>query len=301
MHRPVLLKEATQALAAAPGKVIVDCTVGLGGHAEALLKEMRPGGRLIGIDRDADALKAAQERLNEFKDSLVLVRGNFGELKEIFEKIGVDKADGFLFDLGVSSLQLDTPGRGFSFRYEAPLDMRMDGRSETTASQLVNKAGEAELDSILWTYGEERFHRRIARAIADSRKRKPIETTGELVEIILRAVPYKGRHGKVHPATRTFQALRIAVNKELTALENGIAAAIGLLNINGVICVISYHSLEDRIVKNKFKEEKAKGILEVLYKKPLRPGEEEIEENARARSAKLRAARKIKEACEVQV
>lgn len=278
----------------APGETIADCTIGLGGHAEAILERITPGGRLIGIDKDAEALEIAKEKLSRFGESVILIHDNFDNLKAIFEKLNIEKADGFLFDLGVSSLQLDTPGRGFSFRYDAPLDMRMDREGETSAADIVNGSGEAELSWILEHYGEERFSRRIAKAIVTQRKAAPIKTTGELVEVILRAVPYKGRHGRVHPATRTFQALRIAVNKELAALEKAIDEAIGLLKSSGLICVISYHSLEDRIVKNKFKEAKASGILELIYKKPLVPGEAEIEENPRSRSAKLRLARRTK-------
>lgn len=283
-----------EALELAPGETIADCTVGLGGHAEAILERITPGGRLIGIDKDAEALEIAKEKLSRFGESVILIHDNFDNLKAIFEKLNIEKADGFLFDLGVSSLQLDTPGRGFSFRYDAPLDMRMDREGETSAADIVNGSGEAELSWILEHYGEERFSRRIAKAIVTQRKAAPIKTTGELVEVILRAVPYKGRHGRVHPATRTFQALRIAVNKELAALEKAIDEAIGLLKASGLICVISYHSLEDRIVKNKFKEAKASGILELIYKKPLVPGEAEIEENPRSRSAKLRLARRTK-------
>lgn len=286
------MKEVLKALEPAPGKTIVDCTVGLGGHAEAISERIRPGGKLIGIDADAQALEIAQKRLKGSGETdVLLVQGNFDELDAIFERLGIKKADGFLFDLGVSSLQFDKPERGFSFRHDAPLDMRMDTSAETTAAIIVNRSGEAELDRILEDYGEERFHRRIARAITEERKKEPIETTGKLVEVILRAVPYKGRHGKVHIATRTFQALRIAVNDELKRLERTLDEAIGLLNPSGVICVISYHSLEDRIVKNKFREAKAKGTLEILYKKPVVPEEEEMGENPRSRSAKLRAAR----------
>ncbi len=287
-----------EALELAPGKVIVDCTVGLGGHAESILEKIcvsPPGGKLIGIDRDAEALEIAKKRLGRFGEkNVLLIQGNFDDLKTIFEKLGVEKADGFLFDLGISSLQLDKAERGFSFRFDASLDMRMDTAAEVTAADVVNRWGEAELDSILEKYGEEKFHRRIAAAIAAERKKAPIGTTGKLVDIILHAVPYKGRHGKVHLATRTFQALRIAVNRELEALEKALDEAIGLLNTAGVICVISYHSLEDRIVKNKFKQAKAAGIIELIYKKPVTPEEEETEANPRSRSAKLRAARKLK-------
>lgn len=277
----------------APGKIIVDATIGLGGHAEAILEKITPGGKLIGIDKDAEALKIADAKLKRFEGSYILFHGDFKDLKVIFEKANAEKAEGFLFDLGVSSLQLDRAERGFSIRYDAPLDMRMNSDSETTASYLVNKLSEAELDWILENYGEERFHRRIAKAVVEERKKEAIETTARLVDIILRAVPYKGRHGRVHPATRTFQALRITVNKELEALKFAISDAIELLKPSGLICVIAYHSLEDRIVKEKFKEAKANGIMELIYKKPLTPSEEEIRDNPRSRSAKLRVARKI--------
>lgn len=271
----------------------MDATVGLGGHAEAILEKITPGGKLIGIDKDAEALKIADTKLKRFEGSYILFHDDFKDLKAIFEKANAEKADGVLFDLGVSSLQLDKAERGFSIRYDAPLDMRMNSDSEATASHLVNKLSEAELDWILKSYGEERFHRRIAKAIVEERKKEAIETTARLVDIILRAVPYKGRHSRVHPATRTFQALRITVNKELEALKFAISDAIELLKPSGLICVIAYHSLEDRIVKEKFKEAKANGIMELIYKKPLTPSEEEIRDNPRSRSAKLRVARKI--------
>jgi len=261
-----------------------------------MLERIIPGGKLIGIDRDNEALDIARERLRRFGETNVLfAQGNFDDLKAIFERLNIGKADGLLLDLGVSSMQLDKAQRGFSFRYDAPLDMRMDKGAGLTAEELVNRAPEAELSRLIYEYGEERFSRRIARAIIEERKRGRIDTTAKLVDIIMRAVPYKGKHGRVHPATRTFQALRIAVNDELKALEKALDDAIGLLNPSGVICVISYHSLEDRIVKNKFKEAKSKGILDVLYKKPLTPDEGEIEDNPRSRSAKLRAARMVRE------
>lgn len=295
-----------------PGKIIVDATIGLGGHAEAILEKIAPGGKLVGIDKDIEALKIADAKLKRFEGSYLLFHSDFKDLKAIFEKANVEKADGllrqgfeglstealakvdgFLFDLGVSSLQLDKAERGFSIRYDAPLDMRMNKDDEVTASYLVNKLSEAELDWILKNYGEERFYRRIAKAIVEERRKGVIETTGRLVDIILRAVPYKGKHGRIHPATRTFQALRIAVNKELDALKLALSDAVSLLRPSGLMCVISYHSLEDRIVKEKFKEAKSKGVLEIISKKPITPGEKEIKDNPRSRSAKLRIARRL--------
>ena len=258
------------------------------------MEKILPGGRLVGIDRDGEALEIAKERLRRFGETnVLLVQGSFGGLKTIFEKSNIERADGFLFDLGVSSMQFDKAERGFSFRYDAPLDMRMDKGAELTAEELVNRYPEADLSRIIYEYGEERFNRRIAKAIVERRKEGRIDTTAKLVDVIMRAVPYKGKHGRVHPATRTFQALRIAVNDELKVLEKALDDAIGLLNPSGAICVISYHSLEDRIVKNKFKEAKANKILDILYKKPLTPEEGEIGENPRSRSAKLRAARRV--------
>ena len=270
----------------------MDATIGLGGHAEAILEKITPGGKLIGIDKDVEALEIAGTNLRRFEGSYILVHDDFKNLKTIFEKANIEKADGFLFDLGVSSLQLDKAEKGFSIRYDAPLDMRMNTDGELTASYLVNKLSEAELDWILEHYGEERFHKRIAKAIVREKKAQSIETTRRLVEIILRAVPYRGRHGRVHPATRTFQALRIAVNNELDALKTTLSDAVELLRPSGLICVISYHSLEDRIVKERFREAKGKGILEQISKKPICPNEKEIKDNPRSRSAKLRIARK---------
>jgi len=289
------LKEVLEALEPAPGKTIVDCTVGLGGHAEAIVAAISPGGRLVGIDRDAQALEIAKERLGRPGERVDLIKGRFDELDAIFERAGIKGADGFLFDLGVSSMQFDEAGRGFSFRADAPLDMRMDTEAEKDAAELINTASEADLDRILEEYGEERFHRRIASAIAEERKKARIETTGRLVDIIVHAMPYKMRHGRVHAATRSFQAFRIAVNDELGSLGRAIDQSIGLLNTAGVICVISYHSLEDRIVKNKFREARAQRILELKNKKPVTPTEQEIGDNPRARSAKMRAATKMAE------
>ena len=301
IHRPVMCAEAVRFLAPDRGGIYVDGTVGLGGHAAAILAA-GPEARLIGIDRDPQALRYAAERLAQFGDRVTLVHGNYRDLTEILSNLGIDAIDGFLLDLGLSSLQLDAPERGFSFRADGPLDMRMDPTQETSAADLVNEASVEELARILRDYGEERFAGRIARAIANAR---PIETTGALAEVVRRAIPRRFHERRIDPATRTFQALRIAVNDELRNLQDGLAAGFAALSSGGVIVVISFHSLEDRIVKRFFRklatpryESLAPGPplppqAEVLTKKPLRPSEEEIGENPRARSAKLRACRKL--------
>jgi 16S rRNA (cytosine1402-N4)-methyltransferase len=277
----VLVAEVVRFLAPAPGVRIVDATVGTGGHAEALLAR---GARVIGIDRDPVALDRARERLRPYTDRLQLLHGNFRDLPTLVSP--VPRVDGVLFDLGASSLQFDSPERGFSFLAAGPLDMRMDPTAPVTAADLVNRLPEAELARILWEYGEERYARRIARAIVQQR---PLHTTTELARVVARLYP-PGHH-RIHPATRTFQALRIAVNDELGALEAGLAGAVRLLPPGGALCVISFHSLEDRIVKHFLRREALAGRVEVLTKKPLRPEEDEVGRNPRARSAKLRAAR----------
>lgn len=282
-HEPVLVAEALAFLAPGPGKLFVDATAGTGGHAEALLAR---GAAVVGVDRDPEALKVAQDRLSPFGDRVRLVHGDFRNLQDILTRLGVARADGFLFDLGVSSLQLDQPERGFSFQADGPLDMRMDPGGAVTADDLVNRLPERELARILWEYGEERHARRIAREVVRAR---PIRTTGELARLVARLYP-PGHH-RIHPATRTFQALRIAVNDELAALEAGLAAALSRLRPGGVVCAISFHSLEDRIVKRAFRQAALAGRLEVLTKKPIQPGPDEVARNPRARSAKLRAAR----------
>lgn len=285
-HEPVMVEEVVSLLSPGPGKTICDATVGTGGHAEAILSR---GAHLVGLDKDPQALELARARLSRFGDRAVLLRADFRGLKAALAEAGVHEVDGVLFDLGVSSLQLGTPQRGFSFREEAPLDMRMDPDHPLTAAELVNRLPEEELARILREYGEERYARRIARAIVRHRGEAPIRTTAELARIVARCYP-PGRH-RIHPATRTFQALRIAVNDELSALKEGLAQAMGLLSPGGTVCVISFHSLEDRIVKRFFRDQAAKGTLEILTKKPLRPRPEEVQRNPRARSAKLRAAR----------
>lgn len=301
IHRPVMRAEAVRFLAPDRGGIYVDGTVGLGGHAAAILAA-GPEVRLIGIDRDPQALRYAAARLAQFGDRVRLIHGNYRDLTEILSGLGIEAIDGFLLDLGLSSLQLDAPERGFSFRADGPLDMRMDPTQKTSAADLVNGASVEELARILRDYGEERFAGRIARAIVAAR---PIETTGALAEVVRRAIPRRFHERRIDPATRTFQALRIAVNDELRNLQDGLAAGFAALRPGGVIVVISFHSLEDRIVKRFFRklatpryESLAPGPplppqAEVLTKKPLRPSEEEIRENPRARSAKLRACRKL--------
>lgn len=296
-------REALGFLNIRPGKVYVDATTGGAGHSREILKA-DPTVRLISIDRDEDALKAASANLREFGERVTLVRENFRNIKAVLSGLSIEKADGMLFDLGVSSYQFDTPGRGFSFRFDAELDMRMDTRQETTARTLVNGLDAKELERIFREYGEERESRKIARAIEAARKKNPIETTGELVRIILDVTPKRFHAGPIHPATRVFQALRIAVNDELGSLEQALYEGVDVLNPGGRMVAISFHSLEDRIVKYAFREfatgcvcpprapqcfcgRKPKATL--LTRKAVTPSEEEVERNPRARSAKLRA------------
>jgi 16S rRNA (cytosine1402-N4)-methyltransferase len=305
-HVPVLLAETLELLAPGRGGLFVDATVGLGGHAAALL-EASPEVRLVGIDRDRQALELAARRLERFGERVRLAQGNFHEIERVLAGVGVHGVlAGVLADLGVSSLQLDTPERGFSFRFDAPLDMRMGG-GDLTAADLVNERSEGELERIFREYGEERQARRIARAIARARVEEPIRTTGRLKAVIDRAKGgLREREGRVDPATRVFQALRIAVNQELAGLETFIEQTIRMLEGGGRLVVISYHSLEDRIVKNSFRD-LARGdidqvtgrsrsesqLIEVLTRKPVRPTEAEVEMNPRSRSARLRAARRL--------
>lgn len=304
-HVPVLLAETLELLAPERGGWFVDCTLGLGGHAEAVL-ERGPEARLVGIDRDGEALAFARARLARFGERVRFVQAGFEELADVLDAQGLPLVDGILADLGVSSLQLDTAERGFSFRRLGPLDMRM-GPGGLTAGEIVNSYAEADLEKILREYGEERDARRIARAIGTARREKPIETTIELRDLIARA---KGggyeREGRVDPSTRAFQALRIEANQELVALTRLMEDAVQRLSVNGRLVVISYHSLEDRIVKHALRAhdrgetDPATGrrraetrLIEVLTKKPLRPSDPEIGLNPRARSARLRAARRL--------
>lgn len=292
-HLPVMLREAVNCLQPKSGDVILDATVGGGGHAAEILQKIAPGGRLIGIDQDAETLERTRQSLKNFDGSFTLIRGNFREVDAIMSREGIAHVDGALFDLGVSSYQLESPTRGFSLKSESRLDMRMDRSARLSAYEVVNRYREEDLSSIIKEYGEERFHRRIARAIVWERKRKPIETTQDLVSVIHKSVG--GRYGryKIDPATRTFQAIRIVVNDELKALEEGVKKAIELLNPGSKIAVISFHSLEDRIVKNIFKEYGRNNVLRIITKKPVVATDEEILQNVRSRSAKLRVAEKV--------
>ena len=293
-HIPVMCKEVIDYLHLAPGSTIVDATIGSAGHAMKILEKIAPTGRLIGIDRDAESLSFAQSQLTEFKDNIDLVHGDFRNIDTILDELKVKKIDGILFDLGVSSQQLDSTERGFSFRYDAPLDMRMDKTSYILAYDLVNNLTEKEISDILWSFGQERWHNRIAKYLIRERAEHPISTTKELREIILRAIPYKFSHRqRIHPATRTFQALRIAVNRELEALSEALERIPEFLKKGAVVCVISFHSLEDRIAKHSLRENAHKGLYRIITKKPLTATSCEVRENPRSRSAKMRVAVRI--------
>ena len=270
-----------------PGGTYIDATVGLGGHAERMLAKMK-GGRLIGIDRDEAALNAARERL---KDGQVILRqGKFSDLEDLLSGLGVHAVDGVLFDFGVSMMQFKSPGRGFSFSSDEPLDMRMDRRQNLTAGDIVNTYSERELERILEEYGEERFARKIAKTLVALRVKQSITTCVELAGIVSTVIRRRGKH---HPATKTFQALRIAVNDEIAEIAKGLAGAIGLLRPGGRLCTIAYHSLEDRTVKNFMRNAQHEGLIRILTKKPLTPSYDEIRSNPSSRSAKLRGAEKV--------
>ena len=307
-HRPVLLFEAVNLLAPGRGGLFVDATLGLGGHSAAIL-EASPDARVLGIDRDREAIQLASERLARFGPRFRAAHANFRDISRVLAEAGETSASGVLADLGVSSLQFDTPGRGFSFRHDAPLDMRMDASGgEETAAELLERLPEEEIARVIYEYGEERKSRRIARWIVERRERgESLKTTGELAELVARAVGYK-RGDRVHPATRTFQALRIAVNGELEGLGEFVETAVALLQARGRLAVISFHSLEDRMVKRALRRLSghcecdrrapvctcgARRAVEVLTRRPVTPGEREVEENPRARSAKLRACSKL--------
>jgi 16S rRNA (cytosine1402-N4)-methyltransferase len=288
-HAPVLLRQVVTLLQPGRGGTFVDCTVGLGGHARGLLAA--GAGRLIGLDRDGEALALARTALAPWGGKVLLAHADYRELPHVLDANGVATVDGILADLGVSSMQLDAPGRGFSFRRDEPLDMRMDRSSPPDAAAWVRDVAEEDLADVLGRYGEERYARRIARAIVRERATRPIDTTGQLAAIVRRAIP-PPRSRRIDPATRTFQAIRIAVNRELEHLDAFVATALGRLAAGGRLAVIAFHSLEDRIVKHTMRaaEREAAGAVRVLTKKPVVPDPEEVAENPRSRSAKLRVA-----------
>jgi len=306
VHRPVMVSEVIEYLKPEKGKVIVDGTVGTGGHAESILGHIRPGGRLIAIDRDPEAISKARERLGEAPPAVSYHCENYRDIRSILDSEGIERVDGILLDLGVSSIQLDDPGRGFSYRKDGPLDMRMGPDAVMSAAEIINIESEDEITRILYSYGEERWARRIAHFIIETRKRRPILTTHQLVEVVLDAVPAGARRGRKHPARKTFQALRIAVNNELDDLREAMSQGIECLAPAGRMVILTYQSLEDRIVKSTFSS-LAKGsanppgepllsepMIKVLTRKPVRPEEEETLENPRSRSAKLRAGERTR-------
>jgi 16S rRNA (cytosine1402-N4)-methyltransferase len=287
LHQPVMVAEVLEQLTPSGGGVFVDCTVGLGGHAQALLDA--GASRLIGLDRDPAALEHAREALSRYGDRVELVHSDYRAVAEVLDERGIAAVDGLLADLGVSSMQLDTPGRGFSFRRDDPLDMRMDTSGGETAAVALASVDERALADVIYEFGEERHARRVARAIVAARAAAPIETTGRLADVVRRAIPRKG-YSRIDPATRTFQALRIWVNRELEGLDGFLARAAERLGPRGRMAVITFHSLEDRIVKHTLRSLQSGGRLTVRTKRPTVPLEAEIERNPRARSAKLRAA-----------
>lgn len=302
-HVSVLLHETVDGLQVKPDGVYVDGTLGGGGHSYEICKHLDSEGRLIGIDQDAEALNAAKKRLGEFSDRTIFVKSNYGQMGDVLKQQGIDKVDGIVLDLGVSSYQLDNAERGFSYMEDAPLDMRMDREQNISARDIINQYTEGDLFRIIKEYGEERFAKSIARNICKQREDKPIETTFELVDVIRRSMPAKARNAKGHPAKRTFQAIRIECNHELEVLRETLDEMVDLLNDGARISIITFHSLEDRIVKTKFRQwenpctcppdfpvcvcgKRSKG--KVITGKPILPSGKELEENTRAKSAKLR-------------
>jgi 16S rRNA (cytosine1402-N4)-methyltransferase len=294
-HLPVMCPEVLFWLAPGSGGVYVDCTVGYCGHAHELLSASSPDGVVLGIDRDSQAISTCRRRLHAFGDRAVLVKAHFLELKSILAERGIPHVHGVLFDLGVSSPQLDEPARGFSFRFEGPLDMRMDQGTGETAADIVNRLDEAGLADLIYRLGEERYARRIARAIMSARRQRPVGTTAQLAAVIESAVPGHYRRGRIHCATRTFQALRIAVNHELDHLEASLRGAADVLAPGARMCVISFHSLEDRVVKQTFRALSVERAdeLQILTKRPQLPSEQERHRNPRSRSAKLRVMQRM--------
>lgn len=309
-HQSVLLEETVRNLRVKPDGIYVDGTLGGGGHSYEICRQLSAKGSLIGIDQDEAAIKAAGERLQEFRENVTIVRSNYCNMRKELQKIGITSVDGIVLDLGVSSYQLDNKERGFTYREDVPLDMRMDQRNPRTARDIVNQYSESELYRIIRDYGEDKFAKNIAKHICLARREKPIETTGELAEIIKRAIPMKMRAVGGHPAKRSFQAIRIELNRELEVLRESLDDMIDLLNDEGRICIITFHSLEDRIVKTIFKKNenpctcppdfpvcvcgrKSKG--KVISRKPILPSEEELAYNSRSKSAKLRVFERVRE------
>ena len=302
-HKSVVLEETVDGLAIKPDGIYVDGTLGGGGHAFEVCSRLNEQGRFIGIDQDAAAIEAASERLRDFGEKVTIIRSNYCEMKSRLHEIGVDKVDGIVIDLGVSSYQLDTAERGFSYRVDAPLDMRMDQRQQLTAREIVNTYSEADLFRVIRDYGEDKFAKNIAKHIVIERQKAPIETTGQLNEIIRHAIPMKFQKTAGHPSKRTFQAIRIELNRELDVLRESLDDMIEMLNPGGRICIITFHSLEDRIVKSAFRKNENPCICpshfpvcvcgnvskgKVITRKPILPSEEELEYNSRSKSAKLR-------------
>ena len=302
-HKSVLLEEVIANLAVKENGIYVDGTLGGAGHGSAVCSELGKHGRFIGIDQDEDAIAVSRERLAEYGEKVSIVRSNYMRTAEVVHSLGIEKVDGITLDLGVSSFQLDTGERGFSYRMDAPLDMRMDNRAELTAADVVNEYTEQELFHIIRDYGEDKFAKNIAKNIVIERKKEPIRTTGRLAEIVGYSIPMKVKKRGGHPAKRTFQAIRIEVNHELEVLENSISEMIDLLNTGGRLCIITFHSLEDRIVKQAFRQAQfpctcppdfpvcvcgKKSLGKQITRKPILPSEKEIEENPRSKSAKLR-------------
>jgi len=306
-HVPVLLNECIEALNIKEDGIYVDCTLGGAGHSSEIIKKLSPKGKLIGIDQDRNAIDAAKEKLKDY-NNVIYVHDNFINIENILMNLEIPKVDGLLMDLGVSSHQLDVAERGFSYMQEAPLDMRMNRENDFSAFDMINEYSEEEITKVIRNYGEEKFAKRIAKFIIDKRANKPIETTLELVDIIKAAIPAKYRRDGPHPAKRTFQAIRIEVNQELQILNKAIEDGVKSLNVKGRIAIITFHSLEDRIVKVKFKDLQdpckcpkefpicacgKKPIVKIMSRKPINPSTLEVEENPRSRSAKLRVCEKI--------
>ena len=307
VHKSIMLEEVIESLAIKPNGIYVDGTLGGAGHSSEIVKRLGEDGRLIGIDQDGEAIEAATKRLKPYKDKVTIVRSNYAQMKEVLRDLGIPKVDGILLDLGVSSYQLDNAERGFTYREDVPLDMRMDQRQTKTAKDIVNDYSEMELYHIIRNYGEDKFAKNIAKHIVQARQKAPIETTGQLIEVIKAAIPKKVRATGGHPAKKTFQAIRIELNHELDVLTQSIDGMIDRLAPGGRLCIITFHSLEDRIVKTRFRTNENPCICppgfpvcvcgrvskgKVITRKPILPSEQEMEENSRSKSAKLRVFEK---------